>query len=147
MTQQERQAAPSISEQGSAVSDARLVEDVRRGDTDAFGELVLRYERRVIRVIMRFVTDQEQARDLAQEAFIRTFERLDQFAPSRRFGPWLFRSAVYLTLDYLRTKKRPGWWPLFSEAPEDRAPDPAVADPRQHLELSQEIRAVLDQIP
>ena len=147
MTQQERQAAPSISEQGSAVSDARLVEDVRRGDTDAFGELVLRYERRVIRVIMRFVTDQEQARDLAQEAFIRTFERLDQFDPSRRFGPWLFRIAVNLTLDYLRKKKRTGWWALFSEAPEDRAPDPAVADPRQHLELSQEIRAVLDQIP
>ena len=147
MTTPEQRSATVLEPLGSGVSDARLVEDVRRGDRDAFGELVERYERRVIRVIMRFVDDYEQARDLAQEAFIRTYERLDQFDPSRRFGPWLFRLAVNLTLDYLRKRKRQGWWSLFSEASEDRLPDPSVADPRQHLDLSQEIQVVLEQIP
>ena len=128
-------------------SDARLVEDVRNGNSNAFGELVVRYERRVLRVIQRFVQDQDLSRDLAQEAFLRAFERLDQFDPSKRFGPWLFRISVNLTLDYLRKQKRRGRWALFSEAGEDHRPDPATPDPRQHLDLSQEIQTVLQQIP
>jgi RNA polymerase sigma-70 factor (ECF subfamily) len=127
--------------------DARLVEEVRRGNTNAFGELVKRYEARVIRVIRRFINDPEQARDLAQEAFMRAFRRLDQFDPSRRFGPWLFRISVNLTLDFLRKKKRSGRWSLFSESSAERLPDPPSEDPRVHADLSQEIHAVLDQIP
>ncbi len=127
--------------------DARLVEEVRRGNTNAFGELVKRYEARVIRVIRRFINDPEQARDLAQEAFMRAFRRLDQFDPSRRFGPWLFRISVNLTLDFLRKKKRSGRWSLFSESSAERLPDPPSEDPRLQADLSQEIHAVLDQIP
>lgn len=132
---------------GAAISEARLVDDARRGDQGAFGELVLRYERRLIRVISRFVTDWEMARDLAQEAFLRAYERLDQFDPSRRFGPWLFRIGVNLTLDFLRKRKRRGRWALFSESPTERLPDPATPDPRTATELSQEVRAVLERIP
>jgi len=131
----------------SSVTDARLVEEARRQDRDAFGELVLRYERRLIRVILRFVHDYELARDLAQETFLRVYERLDQFDSSRRFGPWLFRIGVNLTLDYLRRRKRRGRWALFSDRLSDRQPDPEVADPRKSLDLSQEVRAVLEQIP
>ena len=69
------------------VPDARLIEEVRQGDQDSFGEIVQRYERRVMRVVMRFIDDYELARDLTQEVFIRAFERLDQFEQSRRFGP------------------------------------------------------------
>lgn len=128
-------------------SDARLVDEARRGDRDAFGQLVVRYERRLIRVILRFVQDVELARDLAQESFLRAYERLDQFDPSRRFGPWLFRIGVNLTLDYLRKRKRRGRWALFSEAPRDRTPDPGVPDPRQRIDLSQEVEAIVEQIP
>jgi len=60
--------APPLS--GSA-SDARLVEDVRRGDHSAFEDLVKRYENRLIGVLLRFVRDRELARDLAQETFLR----------------------------------------------------------------------------
>ena len=139
--------SPQTLRPGTGVKDARLVEEARRGDREAFGELVLRYERRLIRVILRFVRDEELAKDLAQETFLRVYERLDQFDPSRRFGPWLFRIGVNLTLDYLRKRKRRGWWSLFSESSADKPPDPAVADPRKQLELKQEVRAVLDQIP
>ncbi len=130
-----------------SVGDARLVEDARRGDKDAFGELVTRYERRLIRVILRFVPDVEQARDLAQETFLRVYRRLDQFDPSRRFGPWMFRIGVNLTLDYLRKRKRRLRWSLFSDAPRDTAPDPETPDPRNQLDTSQEVRAVMDQLP
>ena len=130
-----------------SVVDARLVEDARRGDAEAFGELVQRYERRLIRVIRRFVPDWETARDLAQETFLKTYTRLDQFDPSRRFGPWLFRAGVNLALDHLRKKKRRIRWSLFSEANTDRTPDPSSPDPRQAMELSQEVRRVIDELP
>lgn len=128
-------------------NEALLVEEARRGNTAAFGELVLRYERRLLRVIGQFVTDSVQAEDLAQETFLRAFQRLDQFDPSRRFGPWLFRIGVNLTLDYLRRRKRRGWWALFTDATGDRAPDPSCDDPRETLDLTQEVQCVLEQLP
>ena len=128
-------------------SDARLVQEARRGDPEAFGRLVLRYERRVLRVIRRFIPEEQTALDLAQDTFLRAFDRLEQFDPSRRFGPWLFRISVNLTYDYLRRVKRRGRWAVFSEAGEDRLPDPATADPRVNLDLSQEIKVVLADVP
>ncbi len=137
----------SDSEPAIAVSDARLVDEARQGDQQAFGDLVNRYERRLISVILRFVSDIELARDLAQETFLRTYDRLDQFDPGRRFGPWLFRIGVNLTLDYLRKRKRRLWFSLFSESPAEKTPDPSQADPRQALDLEQEVRRVLELIP
>lgn len=140
---QQRQEEPTK----SAVSDARLVEEVRHGDEQAFGQLVLRYEQRLIRVIVRFVSDRELARDLAQEAFLRAYERLDQFDSAKRFGPWLFRIGVNLTFDYLRKQKRRGRWRLFSESGREKSPDIASPDPRQAEDLAQEVRAVLEKLP
>ena len=134
-------------ESASRVTDARLVEECRRGDQAAFGELVQRYERRLIRVIQRFIRDPDIAEDLAQETFMRVYERLEQFDASRRFGPWLFRIGVNLTLDHLRKKKRRGLIALFSDQGKDRWPDPGVADPRQTIDLHQEVRAVVDELP
>lgn len=128
-------------------NEARLVEEARRGNQASFGDLVLRYERRVVRVIAQFVRDQDLAQDLAQETFLRAYQRLDQFDPARRFGPWLFRIGVNLTLDYLRRRKRRGWFSLFTDASSERPPDPPTADPRQALDLRQEVEAVLERIP
>jgi RNA polymerase sigma-70 factor (ECF subfamily) len=139
----------SFPEVERTASDARLVEVVRRGDTDAFGQLVKRYEGRLLRVILQFVRDRELARDLAQETFIRVYQRLNQFDASRRFGPWLFRIGVNLTLDYLRKRNRRGWIRLFSDrrSSVDKPPDPGTPDPRRALDLEQEVRLVLEAMP
>jgi RNA polymerase sigma-70 factor (ECF subfamily) len=129
------------------VSDARLVEECRRGDQAAFGELVQRYERRLLRVIQRFIRDPDLAEDLAQETFLRAYERLEQFDSSRRFGPWLFRIGVNLTLDHLRKRKRRGLMALFSDHGAERWPDPGVSDPRQAIDLHQEVRTVIEEVP
>ena len=139
------EAAPG--DDARTAGEARLVELARRGDAAAFGELVTRYERRLLRVIGRFVKDRETARDLAQDTFLKVYERLDQFDPSRRFGPWLFRSGVNRTLDHLRKQQRRGRRPLFSEVGGDRPPDPETPDPRGDLDLSEEVHAVLAEIP
>lgn len=138
--------SPENGEAPSA-SEVRLVHAARNGDHDAFGELVLRYERRVLKVVRRFVPELELASDLVQESFLRAYERIEQFDPARRFGPWLFRLAVNLTYDHLRKVRRRGRWALFSDVSEDRSPDPAVADPRVEMDLSQEVRVVLAEIP
>lgn len=132
---------------GGVNNEAQLVDEARRGSKQAFGELVMRYERRLIRVILQFVKNQQLAEDLAQETFLKAYERLEQFDPSRRFGPWLFRIGVNQTLDHLRHKKRRGWWHLFTDHRGEKQPDPQADDPRQAIDLKQEVEAVLDKIP
>ncbi len=128
-------------------SDARLVERARQGDDEAFAALVIRYERKLLRVLGRLIQDEELARDLAQETFWKVYTRLDQFDTSRRFGPWLFQVGVNLGRDQLRRSRPPaasidrpwsdGW----------RASDLPDPDPRDRAELAQEVRHVLERLP
>ena len=130
-------------------NDARLVEMTREGSQEAFAELVRRYESRLIRVISRFILDAVMVEDLTQDVFLRAYRRLELFDPSRRFGPWLFQIGVNMTPDHLRKTQRRIKWTLFSQkrSEDQRTLDPASADPRLALDLSQEVRLVLDQIP
>ncbi len=134
-------------EHDESISETRLVEEARKGKQAAFGQLVRLYERRLLRVLMRFIRDLDLAEDLAQETFLRAYERLDQFDPSRRFGPWLFRIGVNLTLDHHRRRKRRIWGFLFSDSAREESPDPATADPRVEQDLQQEVQWVIDQLP
>jgi RNA polymerase sigma-70 factor, ECF subfamily len=128
--------------------DARLVEQARDGDDRAFATLVARYERALIRVLARLVRDEELARDLAQETFWKVYNRLDRFDTSRRFGPWLFRIGVNLTLDALRRHEPPVPASIDRSADDGRKafelPDP---DPRIRAELVQEVQFILEKIP
>jgi RNA polymerase sigma-70 factor (ECF subfamily) len=134
---------------GVETGDARLVERARGGDDSAFGVLVGRYERKLIRVLARLVHDHELARDLAQETFWRVYNRLDRFDTARRFGPWLFRVGVNLGLDWLRGHAGTPAAPLSIDRPpgEGRAvfdlPDP---DPRVQADLAQEVQFVLGRV-
>jgi RNA polymerase sigma-70 factor, ECF subfamily len=127
-------------------SDARLVEDVRRGNQEAFGTLVVRYERRLHRLLRRLVHDQEQSRDLAQETFLKVYQHLHQFDTSRRFGPWLFRVAVNLAVDWLR-KRKPVVRLNHVARGDDHPMEIVDPDPRPRLDLEQEIQRVLQEIP
>lgn len=129
------------------VSDARLVEETKQGNQDAFRDLVTRYEKRLYRVIYRFVHDSALAEDLAQETFLRVYENLDRFDLSRRFGPWLFQVGVNLTVDYLRKQKRRGWVSMFSEISPDKPVNPGVEDPRNKTNLKEEVHRVLAELP
>jgi len=131
----------------NSCGEARLVHLARQGDHDAFGQLVLRYERRVVKVIQRFIADRETVSDLAQEAFLRAFQRLQQFDPSRRFGPWLFRLAINLTCDHLRRQQRRGRWSLFSSRPEEWLTDNNAASASRRDEITVQVQRVLLELP
>ena len=77
-------------------ADARLVECVLEGDSDAFGELVRRYERRAFAIAYRLLGHRHDAEDLVQDSFMVALDRLERFDIRRPFGPWFFRILVNL---------------------------------------------------
>ncbi len=94
-------------------ADALLVERVKRGDARAFEMLVVKYQRRVERLIARMVRDVDLVPDIAQETFIRAYRALPQFRGDSAFYTWLYRIAVNTAKKALVELKRD---PLVAEA-------------------------------
>lgn len=82
-------------------SDAQLVERVKAGDAHAFELLVLKYQRRVQRLIGRMVRDVDLVEDIAQETFIRAYRAMHQFRGDAQFYTWLYRIAVNTAKKFL----------------------------------------------
>ena len=89
-----------------ADADALLVERVKRGDVRAFEMLVVKYQRRVERLIGRMVRDSDLVQDIAQESFIRAYRALPQFRGESAFYTWLYRIAVNTAKKALVDMKR-----------------------------------------
>jgi RNA polymerase sigma-70 factor, ECF subfamily len=93
-----------MNEQGDA--DALLVERAKRGEVSAFEMLVVKYQRRIERLIGRMVRDSDLVQDIAQETFIRAYRALPQFRGDSAFYTWLYRIAVNTAKKALVEKKR-----------------------------------------
>ena len=87
-------------------ADRGLVERYLAGDTFAFDELMIRYERQVYRLCYRFVPNQDDALDLSQEVFIKAFENLPTFRGEARFKTWLYRVTVNHCLNHVKKNRR-----------------------------------------
>src|SRR5262245_53027695 len=128
-------------------SDRALVLRVRGGDTEAFGELVLRYQQSVYNVCYRLLGEPGAAEDQAQEAFIRAYQRLDRFDAERPFGPWVRRVAANLCLNRLSAAREPG---LSLDEERDEPPDEPTTDPavgHSQAELAEALRVALAALP
>ncbi len=86
--------------------DRELVRRVKSGQTEAYGELVRRYQDRVFNTCWRICGHLEDARDLTQDAFLKAFESLDAFRQESGFYTWIFRVAVNLSLSHRRSAGR-----------------------------------------
>ena len=93
--------------------DALLVERTKRGDVKAFEMLVVKYQRRIERLIGRMVRDVDLVEDIAQETFIRAYRALPQFRGESAFYTWLYRIAVNTAKKALVDLKRD---PLVTQA-------------------------------
>ena len=87
-------------------SDALLVERAAAGDHKAFELLVIKYQRRIQRLIGRMVRDVDLVEDIAQETFIRAYRALAQFRGEAKFYTWLYRIAVNTAKKFLMDLKR-----------------------------------------
>lgn len=90
----------------SIPDDKTLIERCLGGQTDAFGELVLRYQDRLFNTLFLMVNSHEDARDLSQEAFVLAFRRLESFRGDSAFYTWLFRIAVNAAISFRRKAAR-----------------------------------------
>lgn len=87
-----------------ATDDLTLVQRVRSGDQRAFKLLVERYQRRVYAVALGMLKDREEARDVAQEAFIKVYKYVEHFKGDSSFSTWLYRITSNLCIDVLRRR-------------------------------------------
>ncbi|HEY3055885.1 MAG TPA: sigma-70 family RNA polymerase sigma factor [Thermoanaerobaculia bacterium] len=114
--------------------DRMCVERCLRGDTNAFAEILDRYEKPVYNAIIRLGAGREEARDVSQQVFLKVFERLDTYDPTRKFFSWLYRVAINETINAMKSHR--AWEPL-SENIADQHPSP-----EEELGTSQEERSM-----
>lgn len=86
-------------------TDAELVRDALAGSQAAYRTLVTRYASAAVNVAARLVHDRAVAEELAQDAFVRAFARLDSYDPERKFSAWFFRVLHNLVIDHLRRRR------------------------------------------
>lgn len=129
-------------------AEAELIRACQRGDEDAFAQLVRRYHGRAYWVAYGLLGNEEDARDVVQDAFLRVYRALDRFDFNQSFYTWLYRIVVNLAIDRLRRNAK-----ARSVALDDVGEQPVESDrsaPDSELEADEtrrEVRKVLESLP
>jgi len=90
------------------MTDAQLVARAQAGDLSAFEDLVTKYQREIYGLACRMVSDQEEAKDLAQQTFLQAFIHLRSFRQEAQFRTWIFRIAINQCYNFLKSRKKYG---------------------------------------
>ncbi|HEY5568732.1 MAG TPA: RNA polymerase sigma factor RpoE [Gammaproteobacteria bacterium] len=91
---------------GSGASDLALIKRVQQGDRSAFDLLVVKYQHKILNLIMRYVRDPSEALDVAQEAFLKAYRAAPAFRGDSAFYTWLYRIAINTAKNYLVAARR-----------------------------------------
>jgi len=121
------------------LDDATLLERCRQGDDLAWEALVRRFQGRVYSVACHYMRNTEEARDVAQEVFVRIYERLEAFHGDQAFLPWVLRLSRNICIDTLRRQKAR---PRATEADVD--PTAQLASPARTPEEASAARSARD---
>ena len=95
-----------------------LMARIAEGDQDVFEVLVDRYQTSILNLIYRFVGDRTQAKDLAQEVFIRVWQAAKTYRPEAKFTTWVYRITANLCFNELKSARRKKWF-SFNRSDED----------------------------
>jgi len=131
---------------GTNLPDADLVKRVQAGDSTAFDILVQKYQHKVVNLVGRFVSDQAECQDIAQDAFIKAFRAINSFRGDSQFYTWLYRIAANTAKNFLASRARKS--PAYSVDVEDaehfegESGLKEYANP-ENLLLTDEIRATI----
>ena len=88
------------------INETELIEQLKEGDETAFKTIVEQWKDMVYNTILGIVQNETEAEDLAQDVFIKVFEKISTFKGDSKFSTWLYRIATTTALDHLRSKKR-----------------------------------------
>src|SRR6201982_3740175 len=116
--------------EGVAISDAVAVERTLAGEREAYRVLVERHSQYVYRLAYRMTNKREDAEEVVQEAFLRAYQKLQQFAGNANFGTWVYRIAANYAIDRLRQKKNED---ARREVPSRAAEGESESDPLEKL--------------
>ena len=105
---QKTRTGPSFEARRSleSLNDSGVVQAFLDGEQRAFGELVKRYDSRLLNFVYRTVGDRERAQDLVQETFVRVYRHLHRFDQSKKFSTWIYTIASNLAKNELRNRSR-----------------------------------------
>lgn len=133
----------------SRLLDAELIRACQAGNADAFGELVQRYQGRAYWVAYGLVNNEDEARDITQDAFVRVYRALERFDFEQSFYTWLYRIVVNLAIDRIRklSKSRTVNLDDVGEPTDESPADAAPGRPMEASETSRLVREVLDRLP
>jgi RNA polymerase sigma-70 factor (ECF subfamily) len=129
-------------------SDTKLVELVQRGDRTAFNVLVLKYQHKVMKLVMRYVRNQAEAEDITQDAFIKAYRALPSFRGESAFYTWLYRIAINTAKNSLVSRrKRLVDYDLDLQDPDDYTSQVLLkhSDTPERLLLTDEIRQTVQE--
>jgi len=124
------------------VSDEDIVQLVKAGDVDAFGDLVVRYEPKMKRYARKFLSNQEDIEDLVQEVFIKAYTNLQSFDTDLRFSPWLYRIAHNSFVNELKKKSRMGFGVFEADL---LLPQLAASETADEQAIDHETKEVMEQ--
>jgi len=128
------------------MTDDAVMERVRNGDDDAFGEIVDRYKDSLINYLTHLVRSRDRAEEIAQDAFVRLYRNASNYREQEKLGPYLFRIATNLTVSEVRRARR---WNLLlprlhaSTHASIPAPDASLITD----EIQRQVQAALDTLP
>jgi RNA polymerase sigma-70 factor (ECF subfamily) len=128
-------------------SDLALVERVQRGERSAFDVLVLRYQQKVLKLVLRYIRDPMEAEDVAQEAFIKAFRAIGSFRGDSAFYTWIYRIAINTAKNALvASKRRPVSFGIDVQDPEQGDLEARLTDGEtpEQLALTEEIRETVN---
>ncbi|HRP35750.1 MAG TPA: sigma-70 family RNA polymerase sigma factor, partial [Gammaproteobacteria bacterium] len=133
---------------GTKSSDQLLVERVQQGDKAAFDLLVGKYQHKIVKLVGRYVRDQDEAQDVAQDAFIKAYRALPGFRGDSAFYTWLYRIAINTAKNQLASNKRRAEdFDLDLQDPDQYEMQGRLrdGDTPEGLALSEEIRETVNQ--
>jgi RNA polymerase sigma-70 factor (ECF subfamily) len=132
---------------GSGASDLALIKRVQQGDKSAFDLLVIKYQHKILKLIMRYVRDSSEAMDVAQEAFLKAYRAAPSFRGDSAFYTWLYRIAINTAKNHLvAASRRPAHYNLDTQDPEQAEvlTDLRDLDTPEGLAQSEEIREAVN---
>ncbi|UCD63273.1 MAG: RNA polymerase sigma factor [Candidatus Zixiibacteriota bacterium] len=113
----------------------KLIAAIKRGNHNAFGELVSRYQRQVAALAYKMVNNYDEAADITQIVFVKMYDNIWRYDRSRKFYSWLYRITINAAIDYMRKHKRHRHEPLeeFHEMIDGTRSDPEVSYRRRQI--------------
>lgn len=136
-----------------ATTDEELVARSRGGDLDSFNQLVLRWERPIYALAYRVIGREEDARDVAQETFLRAFRALGGFKGQAKFSSWLYRITLNLCRDWMRRERRtpvsqaPEGLDIIELAGEGEHPSESIEDVVSRKQLGRTVERAMALLP